>query len=227
MKCYAISDIHGNIEEFNKVLKYINLQEDNKLILLGDFIHGPKSYEVLDKIMELEITYGKEKVIALMGNHEEIVFECDIPIGISKEGMFYNDPLKDNEYYKKWMEKLPRYYETDKQIFVHAGINETGKDFKEVTKDYEYIQKYPITIGKYHKDIIAGHTRTNYFWRNKNCHDIYFDGSSHYFIDGSVNEGGQLNVLMYDDLTDKYYELKNNRFIKINYRLKIIRDKLF
>ena len=64
MKYYAISDIHGNIIEFNKVLQYINLRADNKLILLGDFIHGPSSYEVLDKIIELEKKYGKEKVIA-------------------------------------------------------------------------------------------------------------------------------------------------------------------
>ena len=227
MKYYAISDIHGNIIEFNKVLQYINLRADNKLILLGDFIHGPSSYEVLDKIIELEKKYGKEKVIALLGNHEEIIFECDLPIGITKEGMFYNDPAKDNDYYKQWMKELPRYYETEKQIFVHAGINETGTDFKKVTKDYEYIQKYPITLGKYLKDIIAGHTRTNYFFQNKNCHDIYYDGSSHYFIDGSVNEGGKLNVLMYDNKTDKYYELKNGRFIKINYLLKLIKEKLF
>lgn len=227
MKYYAISDIHGNIEQFNKVLKYINLEEDNKLILLGDFIHGPKSYEVLDKIIELEKVYSKEKVIALMGNHEEIIFECNIPIGINEEGMFYNDPTKDNEYYKNWMSKLPRYYETEFQIFVHAGINETGNNFKLVTKDFEYIQKYPINTGKYYKEIIAGHTRTNSFWKNKNCHDIYFDGSSHYFIDGSVNEGGQLNVLMYDDSLQKYYELKNGRFKRINYLLKLLKDRLF
>ena len=76
MKIYAISDIHGHIEEFNKALSYIDLDDkDTQLILLGDYIHGHDSYAVLDRVMELQEKYGTDRIIALMGNHELAVLE--------------------------------------------------------------------------------------------------------------------------------------------------------
>ena len=73
MKVYAMSDIHGHIYEFQDALSKIDLSGNNMLILLGDYVHGPYSYGVLDKIMELQNKYGTDKVIALLGNHEEMV----------------------------------------------------------------------------------------------------------------------------------------------------------
>ena len=69
MKIYAMSDIHGCLQEFEEALSKVDLSEDNKLILLGDYIHGPNSYGVMDKIMSLQEKYGSDKVIALLGNH--------------------------------------------------------------------------------------------------------------------------------------------------------------
>lgn len=54
---------------------------DNKLILLGDYIHGPDSYGVLKKIMQLQNKYGSDKVIALLDNHEHTVCDGRWPIG--------------------------------------------------------------------------------------------------------------------------------------------------
>lgn len=46
------------------------------LILMGDYIHGGSdNYGVLDKIMKLQDQYGSDKVLALMGNHEEFVLQ--------------------------------------------------------------------------------------------------------------------------------------------------------
>ena len=36
---------------------------------------------------------------------------------------------------------------------------------------------------------------------------IYFDGASHYFIDGAVQETGKLLCLAYDEKNGRYYEL--------------------
>ena len=38
-------------------------------------------------------------------------------------------------------------------------------------------------------------------------HDIYYDGASHYYIDGTVLESGVIPVLMVDTNTDKYYRV--------------------
>ena len=73
---YAMGDIHGCLSEFQQALDLVDLKGDNKLVLLGDYIHGgSESYEVLDKVMELQRKYGCDKVIALMGNHEESVID--------------------------------------------------------------------------------------------------------------------------------------------------------
>lgn len=50
-----------------------------------------------------------------------------------------------------WLKGLPYYYETENQIFVHAGIDEeAGEDWKWGTSDEELVWKYPPKIGRAH-----------------------------------------------------------------------------
>ena len=50
MKIFAMSDIHDCLQEFEAALELVDLSGDNKLILLGDYIHsGADSYGVLKK----------------------------------------------------------------------------------------------------------------------------------------------------------------------------------
>ena len=71
MKRYMMSDIHGFLEAFEAALKKTDLSGKNQLILLGDYIdYGPDGRAVLEKVRALQEKYGSEKVIALMGNHE-------------------------------------------------------------------------------------------------------------------------------------------------------------
>lgn len=47
-KIYAMSDIHGCLMEFEEALSLVDLTGDNKLVLLGDYIHGgPDPFGVL------------------------------------------------------------------------------------------------------------------------------------------------------------------------------------
>ncbi len=70
---YAMSDIHAHYDAFLEALDNVDLFGDNKLILLGDYIHGgDKPSEVLGKIISLQRKYGSDKVIVLLGNHEEM-----------------------------------------------------------------------------------------------------------------------------------------------------------
>ena len=71
---YAMSDIHGQYELFEKRIEQLRpLLEDNdsKLILLGDFIdRGNRSFDCLKLAFELEQEFGRNKVVVLKGNHE-------------------------------------------------------------------------------------------------------------------------------------------------------------
>lgn len=112
----------------------------------------------------------------------------------------------------KWLYKLPYYYETATQIFVHAGVDEDIPE-EEIdyctlgTSEYIFTGKYPPTTGKFYKTIIAGHTAASSIAQDTNWKHIYFDKQSHYYIDGSVTQTNRLLCLLYDESTDQYYEI--------------------
>lgn len=91
MRIYAMSDIHGCLEPFEKALSGIDLEDENAmLVLLGDYVdRGPDSLGVLKAVMELRERYG-ERVVALRGNHEEMLLE-------------YVDSVKDEDFARGWM----------------------------------------------------------------------------------------------------------------------------
>ncbi len=202
---YAISDIHGCYFELLEALEVVDLSGTNKLILLGDYIDGGgEDKRVLDKIIELQRRYGSDKVIALMGNHETMAFEGFVP-----RQKHYDDYEGGSlEEYFEWMEELPLYYVEGNTIFVHAGIDEgAGIYWESETDDYTFTDKYPPQTGKFDGGmiIVAGHTYTSTLARDRNYHDIFFDGLSHYYIDGDVLTSGRIPVLAVDTEKDKYY----------------------
>lgn len=79
---YAMSDIHGCIDAFEKSLSFVDLSEGHSmLILCGDYCdRGPASLEVYQKIMGLQHDYPNQ-VIALRGNHEEMLLEYCAMVG--------------------------------------------------------------------------------------------------------------------------------------------------
>ena len=65
----AIGDIHGCSAAFAAILAAIDIQPDDTLITLGDYVdRGIDSKGVLDQLIELE---SRCHLIPLMGNHEE------------------------------------------------------------------------------------------------------------------------------------------------------------
>ena len=117
-----------------------------------------------------------------------------------------------------WMQNLPLYYETDSQIFVHAGVDEdAGEYWMWGASDDFFLWKFPATKGKFYKTVIAGHVGTGAqaLADDQEYHDIFYDGESHYYIDGSVYMNGKLLLLGYDEDNDKYYQVEKNKMIPI------------
>lgn len=207
MKIYAISDVHGCLYEFENSLSLIDLSGDNMLILLGDYIHGPDSYGVLDRIIDLQATYGKDKVVALLGNHEVMALDGSWPISDNEKG----GKNRGEDYYLNWMASLPKYYVTEHQIFVHAGVDEeAGETWELIMDDSIFTDKFPAQTGKFYIDIIAGHIATEVIAEEPGYFDIFFDGESHYYIDGNVLEGGTIPVIMVDTDMNKYYRVSES-----------------
>lgn len=221
MKIYAMSDIHGCLQEFEAALETVDLSGDNKLILLGDYIHnGADGYGVIKKIMSLQQKYGTEKVVALMGNHEGFVIEGRAPIQESWGEGLYDSENADDDYYISFMQNLPLYHVEGNIIFVHAGIDEeSGYEWEWESTDWDYLEKFSAETRHFEGEmiIVAGHIGTAEISENPRFHDIYFDGESHYYIDATVYESGIINVLMYDTDEDIFYQVTDGRKYEIEY----------
>ena len=110
--------------------------------------------------------------------------------------------LSNHEKLIEWIRQMPSHFEAESQIFVHAGVDEEAEEYwMWGTSDDIFLGKYPPSKGKFYKTIVAGHVGTG-TWDladDRNYHDVYFDGESHYYIDGSVYKGGKLLLLAYDE----------------------------
>lgn len=238
-KLFAISDIHGHLDEFLFALSKVDLSDkNNRLILIGDYIdNGHQSFQVISKIIELEELHPNQ-IITLLGNHEEWFYDWlilenptsssfseTIKSFFSPEELTYilksnvnnfeagvRNEIKNNIKFNQfinWFKKRyrdKRYYETDTQIFVHAGIDEeAGKLWKDLTSSEMFTNKFPITTGGFFKDIVSGHIASWEVAKDKTYQGkIYFDGKNHYFIDGDVYHSKTIPVICYDTVTKSY-----------------------
>lgn len=73
-----------------------------------------------------------------------------------------------------------------------------------------FVGKFPAETGEIEgidQRVVAGHVGTSEISGNPGYHDIYYDGASHYYIDGTVWKSGRIPVLMVDTEKDTYYRV--------------------
>ncbi len=246
---YAMSDIHGCIEAFEKSLSFVNLADGHStLVLCGDYCdRGPASLEVYQRIMQLQRDCPGQ-VIALRGNHEEMLLEYCAMVGdpVFTQGWILADSnlatarsfLEEGEFSQvkhllmrrkfeeayrfvvdcmktshadvlSWIRKLPYYYETSQQVFVHAGIDEDAGDLWRIgTPEEAFTTMQPDFVGhKFELDIISGHIATETVSGIAGYEGAWHDGASHFYIDGGVMKTGHVPVLAYDENTGEYWEM--------------------
>ena len=70
--------------------------------------------------------------------------------------------LRDNHAeLVEWLVGLPYHFETERQIFVHAGVQEAaGTRWEQRTPAMWFANKYPPSRGHFYKDVVAGHIST-------------------------------------------------------------------
>ncbi len=134
---FAIGDIHGCLNKLAALIGLIRVDwAEDTLVFLGDYIdRGPDSKPVVDYVIELREKHGR--VVCLRGNHEamflnyldrreEQIFlwnggrETLRSYGIDPEAEDRKTgiPAKHLEFFRA----LSPFYETEKYLFVHAGV---------------------------------------------------------------------------------------------------------
>jgi serine/threonine protein phosphatase 1 len=138
MRTFVIGDIHGCYDKLSALLRKISPNPaQDRLLFLGDYIdRGPDSKKVVSKLITLqqEFTY----FVALKGNHEQMFLrflagrdqDFYLMMGGWQTLASYNigglSPSEARkklppEHYKFLLELL-EYWEDDKYIYVHAGL---------------------------------------------------------------------------------------------------------
>ena len=142
MRLGIISDIHGNFNALEAVLKELENTNIDKIICLGDLIGGaPKSEQVIQKMIKI-----KDKLIVVRGNREKYIIEGmplvvhDEKMKINKEQLEYQEWFKNqlSDYSKEYIYSLPKeiIYEVEgKKIYIsHYPMNEDGGFRKHIKK---------------------------------------------------------------------------------------------
>jgi len=168
----AVGDIHGCYNTFESLIEdKIELNREDQLFLLGDYIdRGPRNREVLDYILEL-IEEGFQ-VFPLIGNHEYFILRdiefCERSNNPSQiRDLVESKDLLDLNYkiekrYLKFINQLPYYYELDKFILVHAGLDFESENPLTDKMSMIYARNYDVDLAKMNgKTLIHGHTPTN------------------------------------------------------------------
>jgi len=140
MRTLVIGDIHGGLRALHQILERANVNTNDKLIFLGDYVDGwSQSPQVIDFLIELQKTHT---IICIRGNHDELLREW----------------LQDNKHNEQWhqhggeatllayekvdedtkkahikfLNSLHDYYLDDQnRMFIHAGFtNMNGVNFE-------------------------------------------------------------------------------------------------
>ena len=208
MRTIVIGDIHGCYTELKNLISELKEggkynEKTDRLIFLGDYIdRGEDSRSVIEFIRKLQKNNGN--VIALMGNHEDMLL--DYLDSYNTNWLFngYNETINSYDGFEKqfredieWMKTLPLYYEDEHFIYVHAGVD-VNKPIEEQDRNTLLWIREPFIYNykEYHKKVIFGHTPT--ISLNDKYKPLYtFAGNVD--IDTGCVYGGALSALIIED----------------------------
>ena len=174
-KIFVIGDIHGMREEALSLIYKLPFEKDDLLIFLGDYIdRGYDSKGVIDFLLKFKKEH--KNVIFLMGNHEDMLLSYMNGTFNEKYYFFnggeatlksYNIPSYQYLYTEKYIPRihldflrsLKLYYETDKYLFIHAGLRPGIPLPEQNREDLLWIRdEFIYSNYNFGKIIIFGHT---------------------------------------------------------------------
>ena len=222
---YVMSDIHGCHEEYLKMLKLINFNENDTLYIIGDVCdRGKEPMKILNHMAKYE------NIIPIFGNHDVeaypfLVLENNGEIDsldrkflwwMSQGGKTTLDSFrrlnkKEQEAILSYIEEF-RYYEeitvnNINYILVHGGLRDFDIN-KPLSKYrlYDLVWERPDYNKVYFHDkyIISGHTPTHFIDKDKRGKII--NKNNHICIDCGCVYGNCLACLCLDTMEEFYVE---------------------
>ena len=227
----AISDIHGNLDVFIKLLKKIHFCHQDILVIVGDLLEkGPKSLETLRYIMKLSRSH---EVYPILGNcdmallslnsnddndrlkwylktHKSAIHEMYHVLGKIIDEDTDMSGLKANllEHFHEeieWLSNLPHILVAGQYIFAHAAIeseNLEENDVQSVISNGGFLKEEH----QFSHTVVVGHMPCVVYQDEVACANPIIDTKKNIIsIDGGnvLNISGQLNALIIPDCNHK------------------------
>ncbi|MBA2937603.1 serine/threonine protein phosphatase [Paenibacillus sp. CGMCC 1.16610] len=220
----VISDIHGELEKFERLLEAVRYRpEEDQLILLGDYVdRGPNARGVIEKVIALK----EAGALVLKGNHEDLMIKAltteeerawkrwaqinggdmtlrsygftEANFAVDENAETFVKPTLQSEILSQhlaFITNLEHYIETDDYIFVHAGV-QPGTPISETDPHtLMWIRDEFHTGYSDKKMVVFGHTSTDTLHGDTENFNVYFGVNRIIGIDGGAVYGGQLNAL--------------------------------
>ncbi|MDA0835982.1 MAG: metallophosphoesterase [Planctomycetota bacterium] len=166
-RTFAIGDIHGCDVALETLLSKLGLTSTDTCVVLGDVIdRGPDSKRVIEQLIDLQQNC---RLILLIGNHEEMLFDA-LADGPWKETWPLYGGREMIESYGGTIEQIPEehldflrngvdYFEAGNTIFVHANLEPKVPLDKQTKEWLRWAHltgnEKPFASGK---RVICGHT---------------------------------------------------------------------
>ncbi len=186
----VIGDIHGALKALEQVLLKADVQPNDKLIFLGDYVDGwSQSAEVIAYLIELD---KKQDCIFIKGNHDAWC-EQWLATGVADTTWTFHGGTSTMVSYERlsaaqrdehlaFFNRMHNYYvDEDNRLYIHAGFSSMhGPDHEHYASNYSWdrtlwemaltmdrrIEKdsklYPKRLLLF-KEIFIGHTPTLYY----------------------------------------------------------------
>jgi len=224
----AVSDIHGNIDLFDRLLDKAGFCDGDLLVAVGDTVEkGPHNLRMLRRAMELA---GRGNAFFVRGNCDDTLRELlrtdeydahflpyvrsrNSLIGemCAEQGLALDDDanlvsVKNqlNRWYAQeldWLCNLPMILDTPHYTFAHAGLTEGPLERQPadvVLETYDFLLKGP----RFAKTVVVGHEPTVNYEPERPCHNPKYDSERRILaIDGGnvIKSCGQLNLVALPD----------------------------
>jgi len=166
-RTYAIGDIHGMANLLVSLLDFITTSQPkivlpSRFVFLGDYVdRGQGSAQVIAIVRLLQELMPEEAVVALKGNHEDMVLNVMSGHGGRIDHRTLDSfPLRHIPYdVVDWLADLPTSAEDELHYYVHAGLNPEYDIDDQSDWDKIWIRQEFLFCNKdFGKHILHGHT---------------------------------------------------------------------
>ncbi|HWB00994.1 MAG TPA: metallophosphoesterase family protein [Pirellulales bacterium] len=189
MRVLTIGDIHGCTRAFDAVLAAAELAPNDWLVTLGDYVdRGPDSRGIMDRLIDLN---KSGRLVALRGNHEEMMLDAREDIGLMGAWLQYGgedtlhsygtngqigslDDVPDDH----WMfleHQCVDWFESERHFFVHANADpklHLPDQPATMLRWAKFVDPPPHRSGKI---MVCGHTVQENGWPRNIGHAVCID----------------------------------------------------